>query len=118
MMHCAYNVRYLSVALSVDNCLKQGNVLSTLRLDLDLEFDTYRQVTQKWSKCNGTYQRQVCTYDVNLLNETVRILTKNTGALLVCSKLFVLEADNEDTKYVFMPREKNSAEVHNVNTDD
>jgi hypothetical protein len=51
------------------------------------------------------------------LNETVRILTKNTGALLVCSKLFVLEADNEDTKYVFMPREKNSAEVHNVNTD-
>jgi hypothetical protein len=42
MMHCAYNVRYLSVALSVDNCLKQGNVLSTLRLDLDLEFDTYR----------------------------------------------------------------------------
>ena len=71
--------------------------------------------THKWSKFNGTYQRQVCVYDVNLLKENIPILTKNTGALLVSSKLVVLETKTEDTKYVFVPHEQNAEKNHNVN---
>jgi hypothetical protein len=83
---------------------------------LTLQFDTKGlQATQKWSKFNGTYQGQVYAYDVNLLKENIYILTKNTGALLVSSKLIVLEENTEDTKYVFMPREQNAEENHDVN---
>jgi hypothetical protein len=49
------------------------------------------------------------------LEENVHILTKNTGALLVSSKFAVIEANTEDTKYVFMPPEQNAEENHNVN---
>jgi len=82
---------------------------------LDLQFDTKGvQATQKWSKFNGTYQRQVYAHDVNFLKENTHILTKNTGTLLASSKLFVLEANTEDTKYVFTLREQNAEENHNV----
>lgn len=85
--------------------MKQGDFLSTLRLTFALEFDTKGvQATQKWSECNGTYQDQFYAHGVNLLNENIHILTKNTGPLLVYSKLVVLEENTEDTKYVFMSR--------------
>lgn len=99
----------------MENCLRQGDFLSSVRLNLALRIDTKGvQATQKWSKFNWTYQGQVYAHDVNLLKENIYILTKSTGALLVYNKL-VLEANTEDTKYVFMPREQNSEENHNVN---
>jgi hypothetical protein len=103
-------------ALSVENCLRQGDFLSTLRLNLDLQFDTKGvQANQKWSKFNGTYQRQVYVHDVNLLKGNLHILTKNTGALLVSSKSAVIEANTEDAKNVFMPPEQNAEKNHNIN---
>jgi len=81
-----------------------------------LKFDTKGvQATQKWSKFNWTYQSQVYAHDANLLKENILILTKSTEALLVSNKFVVLEANTEDTKYVFMPREQNAEENHKVN---
>jgi hypothetical protein len=83
-------------ALSVEICLRRGDILSTLRLNLDLQFDNKGvQATQKWSKFSVTYQRQVYAHDVNLLKENIHILKKTTGALLVSTKLVVLEANTE-----------------------
>jgi hypothetical protein len=85
-------------------------------LNFAFRFDTKGvQATQMWSKFNGTYQLQVYTHDVNLLKENIHILTRNTGAVLVSSKLVVLEANTEDTKHVFMPCEQNAEENQNVN---
>ena len=101
--------------MSMENCLRQGEFLSTLRSNLALQFDTKGvQATQKWSKFNGTYQRQVWSYDVNLLKENIYILTKNSGVLLVSSMLVVLEANTAGTKHVFVHRERNAEENHNV----
>jgi hypothetical protein len=109
--------KYLFGALSVENCLRQGDFLSTLLLNLSLQFDTKGvQANQKGPKFNGTYQHQVHAHDVNLWKENIHILTKSTGALLVCNKTVVLEAITEGTKYVFMPREQNAEENHKVNT--
>jgi len=63
----------------------------------------------------GHNQRQVCAHDVNLLKENIHILTKNAADLLVSSKLVVLEANTEDTTYVFMPPEQSEEENQNVN---
>jgi hypothetical protein len=102
-------------ALSIENCLKQGDFVSTLLLNLALQFDTKGvQATQMWSKFNGTYQHQIYAHDVNLLKQNIHILTKNKGAVLVCSKLVFLEVNTEDTKHVFMPREQNAEENHNI----
>lgn len=96
--------------------MRQGDFLSTLLLNLTLQFDSRGvQATQMWSKFNGTYQRQVYTHDVNLLKENIHISTKNTGAVLVSSKLVVLEANTEETKHVFVSCEQNAKENHNVN---
>ena len=93
---------------------RKGVVPSTLVFNFALEYATKRvQATQEWLQFNGLYQRQVCVDDVSLLRENLNIIKKNSLALLVTSKQIGLEADTEETKFLFMPREQNAEQNHN-----
>jgi hypothetical protein len=62
-----------------------------------------------WSKkkhvgliLNGTHQLLVCADDVNLLDDKVNTVKKNTQTLIDASKEVGLEVNTERTKYMFL----------------
>ena len=62
----------------------------------------------------------VCADDVNILDESVGIIKKNTGALVVASKENGLEVNVDKSKYMVMSGDQNAGRSHNniqVNTD-
>ena len=82
----------------VRNGLKQGDALSPLLFNCDLEYAIKRvQVNQRGLILNGTYQLLVYDGDVNILRGSVHTVQENTEALTVASKETGLEVNADKT---------------------
>jgi hypothetical protein len=81
--------------------LKQGDALSPLLFNFALEY-TIRKVqkNQMGLKLNGTHQLLAYADDVNLLEDNIDTINKNTQTLIDASKEVGLEVNIEKTNYM------------------
>jgi hypothetical protein len=97
--------KHLSDSFPIQNGLKQGDALSSLPFNLALEY-AIRKVedNQVGLKLNGTYQLMAYADDVNLLEDNIDTIKKNTETLIDASKEAGLEINIEKTKYMLLSR--------------
>jgi hypothetical protein len=109
--------QHLSDTFPIKNCLKDGDVLSSLLFNCALEYANCRvQVNQNALKLNGTYQFLVYAHDFNILGGSLHN-TKNTEPLVVASKKSGLEINADKTKYMVMFRDQNAGRSHKIKID-
>jgi hypothetical protein len=89
----------LSDSLPIQNGLKQGDAIRMVKEN------------QVELKLNGTNQFLVYVDDVNLLEDDIDTINKNTETLIDASKEVGLEVHLEKTKYMFLSCDQN-AEQH------
>jgi hypothetical protein len=65
-------------------------------------------------KLNGTHQLLVYADDVNLLEDNIDTIKKNTETLIDPSKEVGLEVNPEKTKYMLLSCHENSDQNHNI----
>jgi hypothetical protein len=65
-------------------------------------------------KLNGTHQLQVYADDVNLLDDNIDTIKKNTETLIDASKEIGLEVNAEKTKYMLLSRHQNAGQNHDI----
>jgi hypothetical protein len=63
-------------------------------------------------KLNGTHQLLVCAGDVNLLEDNINMIKRNTGALIDASKKVGLEVNTGRTKYILRSHHQNAKKNH------
>ena len=111
--------KHLSNVFRIKNGLKQGDVLPPMLFNFALKYAiTKVQKNQQGWKLYGA--RQVLVYDdddINILNENVHTLKRNTEALVVASKEIGLEVNAEKTKYFIMSRDQAAGTNHNIKID-
>ena len=108
----------LSDMFLIRNGLKQGDGLSPLLFNFDLEYAIRRvQVNQDGLKLNGTRQLLVYADDVSVLGGSVHATKENTEALIVASKDNGLEVNTDKTKYMAMSRDQNAGCSHSMKID-
>jgi hypothetical protein len=66
-------------------------------------------------KLNGTYQLLVYIDDVNLLDDNIDTIKKNTQTLIDASKEVGREVNTEKTKYMLLSRHQNTGQNHDMN---
>jgi sorting nexin-29 len=99
----------LSDMFPIRNGLKQGDALSPLLFNFDLDYAIRRvQVNQGGLKLNGTHSILAYADDVNILGGSVRTVKENAGALVVATKEIGLEVNADKTKYMIMSRDQNA----------
>jgi len=72
------------------------------------------QVNQDGLKLNCTHLLLVDADVVNTLVRRLRVVKKNTEALLIGSKESGLEVNADKTKCMVMPRDQNAGRNHNI----
>jgi hypothetical protein len=65
-------------------------------------------------KLNGTHQILAYADDVNLLEDNIDIISRNTGNLIDDSKVVGLEVNIEKTKYMLVSRDQNAGQNRNI----
>jgi len=75
------------------------------------------QANQDGLKLNGTYQLLVYADDVNIMEESVHTMKKNTEVLVVASMETGLEVNADKTKYIAVSRDQNSGRSHSTKID-
>jgi hypothetical protein len=103
-----YKGKYLSDSFPIRNGLKQGDDLSLLFFNFALEHAIRKvQENQVGLKLNGTHQLLPYADDVNLLEDNIDAIKKNTDTLIDASKEVGLEIKVEKTKYMLLSRHQN-----------
>jgi len=93
----------------VRNGLKQGDALSPLLFNFDLDYAIRRvQMNQDGLKLNGTHQLLSYADDVKILGGSVHTVKENAEALVVATKEIGLEVNVDKTKYMIMSRDQNA----------
>jgi sorting nexin-29 len=103
--------KHLSDSFPIQNGLKQGDALSPLFSNFDLEY-TIRKVweNQVGLKLNGTHQLMAYADDVNLLGDNLDTIKKNAKTLNDTSKEVGLEMNIEKTKYMLLSCHQNAGQ--------
>jgi hypothetical protein len=95
-MKCKVHIgKHLSDNYHTHNGLKQGDAISPLLFNLALEYVIKVQENQVGLKSNGTHQLLVYADDVNLLNDNIDTIKKNTQTLINAGKQICLEVNTE-----------------------
>jgi hypothetical protein len=95
--------KHLSDAFPNQNGLRQGDSLSPLLFNFDLEYAIGKVQEKKFGlKLNGAHQLQVYADEVNLLRDNMNSIKKNTEVLIDASKEVGLEVNADKTKYTYM----------------
>jgi hypothetical protein len=88
--------KHLSDNFLFQNGLKEGDALSPLLSNFALEYIIRKvQENQVGLKLIGTHQRLCYADDVNLLDDNIDTIKKNTGTLIVASEEVSLEVNSE-----------------------
>jgi hypothetical protein len=81
---------------SINNGLKQGDALTPLLFNFDLECAIRRaQINQDGLKLKGTHQLLVYANKVSMLGGSVQTVKESTDALVVASKESGLDVNSE-----------------------
>ena len=108
-------IKYLSDMFPIENGLKQGDALSPLLFNFELQYAIRRvQVKKDGLKLNGTHQLLVYADDVNILGGSVHTVKKNTEALIAASKEIGLQVNADKIKYMVMSPDQNARGIHNA----
>jgi hypothetical protein len=84
--------KHLSVSFPIQNGLKQGDALSSLLFNFALEYASKKaQENQVGLKLNGTHQCLAYVDDVNLLEDNIDTIKKNTETSIDANKEVGLE---------------------------
>jgi hypothetical protein len=95
--------------------LIKGDALLPLLFNFALEYAIRRvQVNQMGWKLNGTHQFLVYADDFNRLGGSTHTMKKNAEVSVDASKETGLIANAEKTKYMFMSRDQNAWQNHNI----
>jgi hypothetical protein len=107
--------KHLSDMFPVQNCLKLGDNLSSLLCNFALEYTIMKvQEDQVGLKLNEAHQFLVCVDNVNLLENNINTIKRNTEAVTDASIEVVLEVNTEKTKYMLMSDHQNARQYHNI----
>jgi hypothetical protein len=108
-------MKKLSDNFPIQNSPKQGDALSLLNLNFVLEYATRKvQENQVGLKLNGTHQFLAYADDVNLLEDNINTINRNTETLIGGSKEVGLEVNVEETRYMLVSRDQNAGHNQDI----